>query len=341
MPVSNLEYVISPSDIKQFEDEGYLVLDNIFTDAELQVVIDAINKVVDERSKTAVKEGKLSRDYAEEDFEHRLTKINDENHHIASGMWDQQVILPEFYGLIANRKLVDIAEQLCKSDELIASSVYRLRPKVPRHPFSVVPWHQDSGYFEPKCDMDLILTVWIPLVNATKENGCMWALPKLHKGAVMQHEPDSMAHYIQIKDERINDPSQWVCCPVKKGGAFLVTNRTPHASFENKTEICRWSMDLRYQAANIPTNAKITHSTANIKLDSDGVPLACNPPEPDFLVRSTLHPDQVLKSAQDFVNLRLNHKYKEMTDRWGYSVADRKEIDNYATFKKNVDEAEK
>lgn len=31
--------------------------------------------------------------------------------------------------------------------------------KVPRHPFSAVPWHQDSGYFEPRCDNDLILTV--------------------------------------------------------------------------------------------------------------------------------------------------------------------------------------
>eukprot|EP00026_Physarum_polycephalum_P018527 Phypoly_transcript_20150.p1 GENE.Phypoly_transcript_20150~~Phypoly_transcript_20150.p1 ORF type:complete len:103 (+),score=12.23 Phypoly_transcript_20150:275-583(+) len=44
-------------------------------------------------------------------------------------MWDQQVVLPEFYGIIANKKVVDIAEQLCKSEEIIASAVYRMRPK--------------------------------------------------------------------------------------------------------------------------------------------------------------------------------------------------------------------
>eukprot|EP00026_Physarum_polycephalum_P008901 Phypoly_transcript_09004.p1 GENE.Phypoly_transcript_09004~~Phypoly_transcript_09004.p1 ORF type:complete len:211 (+),score=22.64 Phypoly_transcript_09004:734-1366(+) len=210
-----------------------------------------------------------------------------------------------------------------------------MRPKVPRHPFSEVPWHQDSGYFEPRCDNDLILTVWIPLVDATEDNGCMWALPKLHKGPVLPHEPDSMAHYIQIKDEYVKDKSKWVCCPVKKGGAFFVTNRTPHASFQNKTEMCRWSMDLRYQAATLPTNAKITHSTANISLDTDGVPISCYPPEPDFLVRSSLHPEAVLKTPEDFVALRANHKYKAATDRWNYSVADREMVDNYNIRNKN------
>lgn len=336
MPVSKLEYSIPAEKIKHFEDEGYLVLENIFTDAELQVVIDAISKNLDEKAKAAAAKGELTRDYVEEDFEHRLSKINEENKKIANSMWDQQVILPEFFDLIANKKVVDIAEQLCGSDELIASSVYRLRPKVPNHPFSAVPWHQDSGYFEPRCDNDLILTVWIPLVDATEENGCMWAIPALHKGAVLPHEPDSQAHYIQILDQYVNDKSKWVCCPVKKGGAFFVTNRTPHASFENKTDKVRWSMDLRYQAASTPTNAKITHSTANIKMDTDGVPLSCNPPEPDFLVRSSLHPEAVLKNSEEFIKLRNTHAYKEATNRWNYSVAERKDIDNFALFKKNV-----
>jgi len=335
MPVPQLEYVLTPAQLQQFEDEGYLVLENIFTNAELQVIIDAVSKDLDVRAKAAVAEGKLSRDYAEQDFEHRLAKINDENTKIASSMWDMNVVLPEFHGLISNTKIVDIAQQLCKSDEIIASSVYRLRPKVPRHPFSAVPWHQDSGYFEPKCDKDLILTVWIPLVDATEENGCMWVIPKLHKGDVLPHHPDHMAHYIQIRDEFVNDKSKWVCCPVKKGGAFLVTNRTPHASFDNKTEKVRWSMDLRYQAAELPTNAKIKHSTANIKHDTDGVPLSCNPPEPDFLVRSTLHPDQILQTGDQFMQLRRDHVYKAATDRWNYSVAAREDGGNYADKIKN------
>ena len=43
-----------------------------------------------------------------------------------------------------------------------------------------------------------------------------------------------------------------------KGGALLLTNLTPHGSFENNTDSERWSMDLRYQNAAIPTNAQIS-----------------------------------------------------------------------------------
>jgi hypothetical protein len=38
MPVSKLEYIVPPASLKQFEEEGYLVLEDIFTDAELQVL---------------------------------------------------------------------------------------------------------------------------------------------------------------------------------------------------------------------------------------------------------------------------------------------------------------
>eukprot|EP00026_Physarum_polycephalum_P019907 Phypoly_transcript_22166.p1 GENE.Phypoly_transcript_22166~~Phypoly_transcript_22166.p1 ORF type:complete len:111 (+),score=15.39 Phypoly_transcript_22166:281-613(+) len=101
MPGTNLEYIVPPEALNQFEEEGYLVLENIFTD-ELQVctfcfnslysfslqiksvllfvvgVIDAITKTLDHLVKAAA-EGKISGDFAEYDFVHRLVKINDEN----------------------------------------------------------------------------------------------------------------------------------------------------------------------------------------------------------------------------------------------------------------------
>jgi ectoine hydroxylase-related dioxygenase (phytanoyl-CoA dioxygenase family) len=333
-----MSYALTPEQKAQFDDSGFLVLEDIFTNEELQVVIDAIAAELQRKVETAVKDGSLSRGYDEYDFETRLVKINDESTKIASSMWDQKVVLPEFFGLIANPKLVDIASQLCESDELIASSVYRLRPKVPRHHASAVPWHQDSGYFEPSCDKDLILTVWLPLVDANEENGCMWSIPNLHKShTLLRHAPDKNKHYIEIVDPCVDDKSKWVCCPVKKGGALFLTNRTPHGSFENKTEKVRWSMDLRYQAATVPTNIREKHSTANLNLDIDGVPLSCNPPEPDFVVKSKLHPELVMKTGEEFVELRRNHTYKEATDRWGFSSATRVDVDggggNYDNIK--------
>jgi len=315
---------LSERQVQFFNDEGYAIVEDLFSDAELQPVIDEISADLDRRCREAVVAGKLSRTYEEYDFEHRLTHVDRENQSISKSMWDMKVVLPSFFGLMTNPKLLDIAERLC-GPELIASSVYRLRPKIPKHAWSPVPWHQDSAYFEPYCDLGLILTVWVPLVDATKERGCLWVMPRVHKGGLFFHKPDDMAHYLLIPDEEFSG-RQPIPVPVPKGGVLLLTNRTPHASFENTTDVVRWSMDLRYQSAALPTNAKITRLPGEAKTSPTvGVPLACNPPEPDFLVRSRVRPNEVMKTADEFIALRRNHVYQAATDRWGYSVAKRKD----------------
>jgi len=324
MPASALQFRLDERQIRHFDEEGYLVIERLFTDEDLQPVIDEISADLDRRCREAVASGALSRTYEEYDFEHRLARVDAENQTISKSMWDHKVVLPSFFGLMTNPKLLDVAEQFC-GPELIASSVYRMRPKVPSHAWSPVPWHQDSGYFEAYCDLGLILTVWVPLVDATEERGCLWVVPRAHKGGLFFHQPDGMAHYLEIPDSELSTFER-VPVPVPKGGVLLLTNRTPHASFENKTDVVRWSMDLRYQSAALPTNAAITRLPGEAKtMGTVGVPLACNPPEPDFLVRSQLRPQEVMKTPEEFLALRKNHVYQPATDRWGYSVARRKD----------------
>jgi ectoine hydroxylase-related dioxygenase (phytanoyl-CoA dioxygenase family) len=179
MGCDTFQFCLDDRQIHHFQDAGYLVIERLFDDAELQPVIDEISADLDARCRAAVADGKLSRTYEEYDFEHRLTCVDAENNNISKSMWDMKVVLPSFFGLMTNPKLLDVAEQFC-GPELIASSVYRLRPKVPSHSWSPVPWHQDSGYFEPYCDLGLILTVWLPLVDATEERGCLWVMPRMH-----------------------------------------------------------------------------------------------------------------------------------------------------------------
>ena len=120
-----------------------------------------------------------------------------------------------------------------------------------------MPWHQDSAYFEPYCDKSLVLTVWIPLVDANAENGCLWVIPRVHRGKIAPHRPSEGKAYLEILEQDM-PPGDRICCPVPKGGALLLTNRTPHGSYENTTDIVRWSLDLRYQSTSLPTNAKIS-----------------------------------------------------------------------------------
>jgi hypothetical protein len=96
-----------------------------------------------------------------------------------------------------------------------------------------------------------------------------------------------------------------------------MTNRTPHVSYENKTDAVRWSMDLRYQSASLPTNADITRlENETVGDEALGIPIACYPPEADFLVRSRHRPHEVMTDPAAFHALRQNHSAVPKQDRW-------------------------
>ena len=306
---------LTVAQLTQFDRDGFLVVDGFFDDSDLQPLIDEISGEVNRRADELAAKGELSRSFKEFGFERQLALISRETDRVALSIWNGGLCGPAFFNLIRNPKLLDIAEALC-GPELIASSVYRLRPKIPNYSYGAVPWHQDSGYTEPYCDKTLMLTVWLPLVDANEENGCMWVIPGVHKGEVLRHAWREGKPYLLIPNENLPQRKP-VCTPVKKGGALFLTNLTPHASFDNKTDIVRWSMDLRYQSAALPTNATISRLPGEVVADAEkGIPLACYPPEADFLVRSQARPGEVVKAAQEFQRIRKTHSGAGVTPRW-------------------------
>lgn len=309
---------LSDEQMAFFDEQGYLIVEDVFTDADLRPVIDDVNAAIDRKAAELVADGKLSQTYADEDFEHRLTKISEETDAVATSIWNGTLATPGFFELIRHPKLLDVAEQFV-GPEIIASSVYRLRPKIPNHVQGPVPWHQDSGYVEPFCDAHLMLTVWLPLVNATRENGCMWVIPGVHKQGILKHGSVKDKPYLVIPAGELPKPqSEWVCCEVPKGGVLLLTNMCPHASFENATDMVRWSVDIRYQNAALPTNYDMTRLPGDlVASEGEGVPMACYPPEADFLVRSTARPEEVVTDASRFEEIRKRHVNPGMTHRWG------------------------
>ncbi|MCC6490391.1 MAG: phytanoyl-CoA dioxygenase family protein [Candidatus Hydrogenedentes bacterium] len=314
------ESPLSEEQVKRFHDEGYLVVERVFDDRDLQPVIDEIDREVNRRAGALVANGTLSRAYTECGFERQLAHISAETDELAISIWNGVLSGPGIFHLISHPRLVDVAEVFC-GPEVIASSVYRLRPKIPNYGYGAVPWHQDSGYFEPYCDSALVITAWVPLVDACEANGCLWVIPGSHRNPVVPHRLHESGKYLEIAPEDLPQ-GEAVACPVPKGGVLLMTNRTIHGSFQNTTDVVRWSMDLRYQSASLPTNAPITRlENEEIPSVEAGVPAACYPPEADFLVRSSARPAEVISTADAFDALRKRHKPAEVTNRWGVQWA--------------------
>ncbi len=317
---------INQKDKTFFMEEGYLVLEDILQPKDLQAVIDEITTEIDIRAKKLVERGELSETFSHEPFETRLASISRETAKIAVSIWNGILHGPAIFHLITNPKLVDVAEAFC-GKEVIASSVYRLRPKIPNFGYGEVPAHQDSGYFEPYCDDSLIITMWVPLVDTNIKNGCLYVLPGSHKGPVVEHVMHKTGNYLAIEKDK-QSSREPVFCQVPKGGILLLNNRVIHGSQKNSSDIVRWSMDLRYQSSDLPTNADISPLPDETREDIvAGVPSACYPPDADFLVRSTQRPDEVVSSPDAFIKLRESFSGKALTNRFGVKWKEMKSDD--------------
>jgi len=99
--------------------------------------------------------GKLSDTFTHLGFERQLAAISKETDEVARSIWNSQLHLPSFFALLMNPKILDVADQLLSQDptkpegEIVASAVYRLRPKIPNYGYGEVPWHQVARNLKP------------------------------------------------------------------------------------------------------------------------------------------------------------------------------------------------
>lgn len=83
---------------------------------------------------------------------------------------------------------------------------------------------------------------WVPLQNATVENGCLWGIPGSHKmplyhrSRVINGEPiDEYPHEIDYKDE------DFVPIEMEAGSIAVFTGRFLHKSHNNTSDRSRYA----------------------------------------------------------------------------------------------------
>jgi phytanoyl-CoA hydroxylase len=278
---------LSPAQTDFYEREGYLVLPHLLTDAEMAPAREAMMQKVDEIAAGLLADGLITDTREDEPFASRLARLFD-------GLTDMDFLkygrswrdrLPGYYHLMATPKILDAVEALI-GGEIFANPVYNVRPKVPGVAAGAVPWHQDKSYW-PDANANPVITVWIPLVDATLENGCLHIWPRTHKSRVLSYhaETHTGTGYTEIDDTHLTR-AEAVPLPIAAGGAILFNDRCVHMSTPNNARTVRWSVDLRYQ----PT-------------DQDPMPQH----GAGFLARSHRHPERVA-TLEDWLADRPEHE---------------------------------
>lgn len=276
--------------LQHFDEHGFVVVEDIFDSIhDLQPLIDDYRMLLNELATSWFAEGLIPATYIDFPFEQQFDRIITESKHAWYQHFDfslpQTKITPEtpihlsepIFRLITHPKLLDIVELFIGS-EILVNPVHHVRIKPPEKLVSHKPgestltvkteWHQDQGVVLPEADETTILTIWMPIVDATVENGCLCVIPGTHKSGLVTHCPGIQTH---IPEKLL--PGQPMALPMKKGSALFMHRRTIHSSLANQSSSIRWSFDLRYQPIGLPTG---------------------RPDFPSFVARSPKRPESVV-----------------------------------------------
>jgi len=258
---------LAPDQQQHFAREGYVVVENALDDDnDLNPLIQAYMRFIDERAQHLHQQDKLADLYAEASFEQRLAHICRHNMSIYRDIDLMHFRQKEAFYFLRNNKLLDLVEAIV-GPEITCSPIQHTRAKLPESlkeqstasdaesrrqldaaiAENVAPWHQDAQVHLEEADPSFILTVWLPLCDATPENGCMQLIPRQHlNDAVYWSEG------FGISEENL-PVGDLVTLPMRKGSVLLMHKLIPHRSTPNTSDGIRWSLALRYQKTGTPT----------------------------------------------------------------------------------------
>jgi hypothetical protein len=136
----------------------------------------------------------------------------------------------------------------------------------PAHHGGVVAWHQDYAYWTRTVPMQH-LTCWTGLDDASKENGCLYYVPKSHRWGLLQKpelagDMEGLMNYLTDKQKEQFKP---IAIEMKKGYGAFHHPLMVHGSYENKSERPRRAFVL-----NVIANGTVSDSDEELL---SGVPV--------------------------------------------------------------------
>ncbi|MBP3966130.1 phytanoyl-CoA dioxygenase family protein [Paenibacillus lignilyticus] len=280
----------------RYQTEGYLIVPNVFTDEDLRPVIDELSAELDARAGQLLAEGKLTELYEDEPFEKRYTRLYEQSKEICRGFDINGYLGEAIFRFMGNEGLLDLVECLLGT-ELSCNPIQHIRAKHPAKStqsepdyFQNVPWHQDCAVTSPDSEASEIITFWLPLVDATAETGCMEIMPHVFKQGYINHRSEGGTTIVPEKLPAVTP----VLAECKKGGLVIMNKYTPHRGISNRSDIIRWSIDLRYHKTGAPSGRSI---------------------HPSFPVRSAYDPASVLTDVTEWRKM-----WREVKEEKGKSL---------------------
>jgi len=216
---------LSDQEVAQFHRDGVLLIKNFFSKEEIDLIL---NTAKDDKVL-------FSKSYGRKDGSGGISKMCVWNHPPDN-----------LYGKVCSSKRVVDA-----SEKLLGEEVYHYHSKIMLKEAKIGgkwEWHQDYGYWYNNGHLTPdMLSVFIALDKAHKDNGCLQVLRGSHKMGRVDHI--TTGEQAGADMERVNQALkryELVYCEMEPGDTFFMHSNILHTSAANKSENPRWSLICCY-----------------------------------------------------------------------------------------------
>lgn len=313
---------LSPDQIAFFEENGYLVVEDVLSDEALQPVWAEYEARLDVLARYFFKQGKLTSQFEGMPFGERYTAVVKQFPAIIDYLeltlpLMKEKITPEIdpahgpaiFDLLTHPALLDVVESIL-GGEISGNPVGHIRLKPPYGALKgditensyvgKTTWHQDLTGLLDEANETQLLTTWVAMMDVPLEKGPLVVIPRSHKkdgGKVTTHcagKGIAVENYIPSKllgDDR--GGKEVIPLPVKAGGVVLLNRFTEHSALNNKSDELRWSFDLRWHPTGQPNG---------------------RPAFPEFVARSRANPASELRDAATWKQMWVDAKWNILNE---------------------------
>lgn len=255
------------ADIRSFERDGYLVVANLFSKAEVKDMKMACHNLVEkldpdterppvfkttgeqkDRGDYFLTSGDKIRYFYETgavDEDGRLLSGADKFKSINKIGHALHVLEPTFKRYTFDDRIKTLVRRIGISKPAVCQSMYIFKQARIGGP---VPPHLDATYLYTH-PLGKVIGIWVALEDAKIDNGCLWFIPGSHKE--VQKAGDVPVRFIRVKEEDIEregcttkstgphpkyDDAAFVPVPIKAGDAIVIHGLVVHKSEANRSE---------------------------------------------------------------------------------------------------------
>ena len=243
---------IGPEQVAFFHEQGYLVITEAFSPAQVADAADAVYDLIDGKQPEfrgvqleVSAQGQKLTGTARHSAVRKLMNFVD---------WDER-----FQPIATDLDLLDVLARLMDDTPTLFQEMALLKPPGGREK----PWHQDCAYFNYPLGTTII-GVWIALDHADANNGCLHILPGTHREGPVSH---FKRRDWQICDTDVQTERD-VAVPLAPGGCLLWHGMTHHGSPTNPSQKMRRALQLHYRptsAGQIDTDERMQHFGGEVR----------------------------------------------------------------------------